>query len=453
MQKHQLHSNQGSLLIPSVMFTTVFAGLFAFAYRVQATPSGSHRSDGEHFTAQPRFALLCADDGTFSGAHELKYVLEAMTDKQIVHGASQWCQNNTFTFGMLSGVPVMVAVTGIGPQVAALCTAEVLEKYGDTISLEMTPPSPRSKSKTADKGLIFCGTSGFSPFVGGWDDEEQPEHEKNVVGVQKDEKCPILSTKQHNPIAIGSVCVTAASAAHNCQRCVHQSTLTSLDECTLPKCDDVGESSIFGECFFRQDTSLAEAFVSASPASFDRPAAEINDVVRAWFEANGNLDFNASSDGIPEAKVFGPLECAEIDSREFWVGAGDEMHCRRLVSRALNGAIPANRAVCVSAMEAIGAQQSVQKWINFQRLKHPDRKVQRTIPISIVAAASDYVYYPLTRKNITTIENAQEQVDKLWVQNETYIKNELATLKATYRYAVLTSNQVVLSFFQSIGQK
>lgn len=100
--------------------------------------------------------FLCADSGNFSGAHELGGILRAMEGRQEL--TLKHCQSAHLGIVRHAdghAVRSLAVTTGINYISSTLCTRSVLKLR-------------RERGYTYD-AMVFVGTSGFSPIVGGWD--------------------------------------------------------------------------------------------------------------------------------------------------------------------------------------------------------------------------------------------------------------------------------------------
>ncbi|KAH9577534.1 hypothetical protein LSM04_007799 [Trypanosoma melophagium] len=101
----------------------------------------------------PVTVFMCADSEDYSGAHELSFIQDAMINPRAVD--IPFCQ--TACFGQLVGkdgteFSALAVTTEIGYVSSTSCTVQLM-RYSS-----YTPTS-----------IVFLGTSGFSPFQGGFD--------------------------------------------------------------------------------------------------------------------------------------------------------------------------------------------------------------------------------------------------------------------------------------------
>ncbi|KPI86237.1 hypothetical protein ABL78_4710 [Leptomonas seymouri] len=104
----------------------------------------------------PIRVFLCADSGEYSGAHELGTLLRAMEETEVLQlPHCQFAQLGYIRHANGHAIRSLTVTTGIGYVSATLCTRSVL-RFRHQRGLDY-------------KSMVFVGTSGFSPMVGGWD--------------------------------------------------------------------------------------------------------------------------------------------------------------------------------------------------------------------------------------------------------------------------------------------
>jgi hypothetical protein len=100
--------------------------------------------------------FICADSGEYSGAHELGILQNSMEEVEVLHlSHCQSAQLGYIRHADGHRIRSMTVTTGIGYLSATLCTNSVLRF--------------RHHRDVNYKSIVFIGTSGFSPMVGGWD--------------------------------------------------------------------------------------------------------------------------------------------------------------------------------------------------------------------------------------------------------------------------------------------
>ncbi|KPA82026.1 hypothetical protein ABB37_03200 [Leptomonas pyrrhocoris] len=105
---------------------------------------------------EPIQVFMCADSGDYSGAHELGILQNSMEDAEVLKLAHcQSAQLGYIRHADGHAIRSLIVTTGIGYISATLCTSSVLRF--------------RHARHVEYKSIVFIGTSGFSPMVGGWD--------------------------------------------------------------------------------------------------------------------------------------------------------------------------------------------------------------------------------------------------------------------------------------------
>lgn len=100
--------------------------------------------------------FMCADSGEYSGAHELGILQNSMENAEVLQLAHcQSAQLGYIRHADGHAIRSLTVTTGIGYISATLCTTSVLRF--------------RLQRNLHYKSIVYIGTSGFSPMVGGWD--------------------------------------------------------------------------------------------------------------------------------------------------------------------------------------------------------------------------------------------------------------------------------------------
>ena len=350
-------------LLPSVVFVVVSLAISGCA----ASPTIVH-------------AYLCADNGTYSGMSELHYLEKVLKESRVLE--LPFCQSAYF--GTLPGaadkpVPAVLVTTGIGSDNAALCTQSLLERAA---SLELVISN-----------LIFVGTSGFSPVIGGFN--------------------PILpggcsAVQNVSLVSLGSVCVTNAAFDQTCGMCVSDAT-EEANECKRPNCHNHSSVSLFGQCSYSGSSELQQTIMDANEGiKLQSMPAVLVAGTNKWWSAEESTIFNSAPPTTPTITS----NCVEADSREIWVGAA-------------NDGTEVENVGCVSAMEAVG----------FLRVLHEHKGRFRG---AVIRGAANYDRYPLYRL----------LPHEVWAQNTSYVSSAEhgALVQAGYRYSILTTNAVLLNY-------
>lgn len=342
----------------------------------------------------PYFGLFCADNGTFSGSHELKYIIEALTNVQVVTTLNH-CQSASTGMLMTNGgnMPVLVITTGINELSSGLCTEQVV--FSNYIL----------------SSAIFVGTSGWSPFLSGGFNPTVPGGCNKVdAGVSK--------------LSLGSVCITSSSFDFGCGECVDHPFAT---ECSRPDCTLHDTQSLFGPCSFTGDVSLASALVAKAHATrLPNMGATLAKLSQDWWNANQAAE--GASDGPKVPTILSPSQCAESAQHSIWTGPRNDYLCREYTAKLVSASSPSDVS-CVSAMEGPGFIRSLKLFPGGN------------IPFAIVRGASNYDMYPLSALS-----------NNGWAQNATYTPAESHQkfVKEGFRFAVQTTNTVVLAYLKSL---
>lgn len=351
-------------------------------------------------------AFLCADNGTFSGTSELALVSSQVFQQEPIY--APYCQSAFFGYTYATGgkiVGVVLATTGIGEATAALCTQSLLVSSGLTFSK-----------------MIFVGTSGISPVIGGLNPA--------APGGCEEMNAPTT-------IAVGSVCVTHAAVDMSCGMCISNPVASASDlpnECSRPNCNGHLNEAMYGTCTQTGSAALASSIFQASAGrSFSPQPAAIATGSALWWAAHEAVDY--------ETRTHPPLtpsllsNCVEADAHQIWVGAPLDYLCREYSAELLGSAHSAQSVPCVVAMESTGFLNAVNGFNSGN-----------AIEAAVVRAAANWDMYPLTAPsgNLNT--------SLRWLQNTTYVSDSdhLAFVKAAYQYAVRTSNEVILNFIKSV---
>lgn len=354
---------------------------------------------------EPITAFLCADNGTFSGQSELSYVAQTVFQQESI--SIPYCQSATFGYTYAAGnriVGVVLVTTGIGEASAASCTQSLLSNSGYTFSR-----------------MIFVGTSGWSPVLGGF--------LPTAPG-----GCAPLS----NPttIAVGSVCVTSAAVDMSCGMCISNPAVDATNlpnECSRPNCNGHTQESMYGPCIQHGSVALANQIrESNSGIVFPSQPSAVKSGTMAWWAAN-----QAAPQSSRLAPPFVPIltgDCVEADAHQIWVGAPMDYLCREYASEILG--TNSQFIPCVVAMESTGFLAAVRGYSSFSG---------DVIDAVVIRAASNWDMYPLVSATPGSVNDTLR-----WVQNTTYTSeaSHLEFVKAGYQYAVNTSNQVILNFIK-----
>lgn len=355
----------------------------------------------------PVIGIFCADNGTFSGLSEIAFISEKVHSQVALDGVENACQSaliGTMQLHNGSIANIVLATTGIGALNAALCTTALLRLP----SLQFLE-------------IIFTGTSGFSPVLGGF--------EPTAPGGCHSQYLPTT-------VAIGSVCVTSTAYDGSCGECISNPYADGNNlpnECSRPNCANHTSTSLFGKCSETLPNGLALSIVAAnSGVTFPTQSAAVVAGSVSWWAAHEVVD-DYTRQHPPSVPTL-HTNCAEIDVRQISPGAPLDYLCREY-SAELLGLTPAT-TLCVAAMESTGFLQAVRQ------------SQQKNVKVAVVRAASNWDMFPLSA---APGENSTFALR--WLQNTTYVSSldKLAFTKESYQYAIQTSNVVVLNYFSTLS--
>jgi len=384
--------------------------------------------------------ILTADDGSMVGISEGMEIKELLTESHYVVFDQETLFCEDVTHGTLFGSSIILATTGIGHDRAALCLRGLLSAYHEII-----------------KEIMFLGTGGFSPALG---------------GVLNSEDCdsPVVPTKD-TIVPIGSVCVSPITTNWDCHKCVWPAKVESA--CQEAPCTMHDRSDIFGDygCSYYTTPTLADELLDASkfldPAL---PNPELQSLSRRYWDAMSNGTGQPYSDflGDMKPKVFDYTQCAEATSNTFWVGTPYDELARKYVASVINDAFsselfhqtkprrnllePATKysTVTVSAMEGVG-------WMEVLALEEVLLKYNR-IPAVNIRGAADYTTPPLSKEyQVVKDANADANQEDSGEWNGNW--NELAQFSEDlqgdsfttqgYLFAMHTTSEIVLNLFKT----
>lgn len=434
----------------------------------------------------PVHVFLAADNGTYSGMHELYYIRAAMRYSTAIEidgcrsasfGFLEKPQRDALTWGVenrqrhanesaargLRKVPVLAVTTGIYVTSSAACTAAVM-------ALPMF----------SVQSVTLIGTAGVSPVVGGggWNAQVPPPTQR-AMSDEKREKNTNPVCQQHwsaeaEKVALGSVCVTYGALLQECGHCIEENAVSSL--CSRPRCSMHNSTTFFGPCGFRHpSSSFAEHMKGAMfRKPFPAPPAIVKEAMQAFWEVNDAVPEYAKStensgkarsrrmqaklaaeEAVNASEVILSynrvppstpilLNCAEVATSQILAGPRSDILCRQYTDELFDGIYPAKDLSCVQAMEGMGV-------LHVMTREYPQ------VPVAIVRGASNYDMFPLSRQehllNRTTNANgvSKEEWFVSWDQKEHYVSDDRfhEFTKASYRYSIETASAVVLNFFLS----
>lgn len=354
-------------------------------------------------------AFLCADNGTFSGLGELDFVSQTVHSQVKLDVPS--CVSAFIGYATTAkntSVTIVIATTGIGAVNAALCTAELLQNPDVTFTQ-----------------MVFVGTSGMSPVVGGFD--------PIVPG-----GCSEMNTP--TTVAVGSVCVASAALDMSCGMCISNpigGENNLPNECSRPNCKNHTSESLFGPCSQSSPAQLANVITEVNRGfAFPVQPEVVASGTTLWWGAHQAVDAATRMNPPRTPTIFG--NCVEADAHQIWVGSPLDYLCREYTAELLGAPHSSENVVCTVAMESTGFLAAVKRSSSGGALPE----------VAIVRAAANWDMYPLANAggsaaNTTTLR---------WAQNTSYVNENvhLAFVKASYRYAVQTSNDVVLNYIAQL---
>ncbi|KAK7196659.1 hypothetical protein NESM_000605000 [Novymonas esmeraldas] len=455
------------------------AATISYVHRYQqlAEAKSAAAHDADRLPPVPVHVFLAADDGTYSGMHELFYITAAMrygTRMQVegcrsaLFGFLEKPVRDPLTWGVdnaqrtdgtargLRKIPVLAITTGIYVTSSAACTATVMELPMFSV-----------------QSVTLIGTAGVSPVVGGggWNPRTPPP---SAGPVEASEAAANPACQQHwapdaQKVALGSVCVTYASLLQECGRCVEDDDLTSL--CTRPRCSMHNHTAAFGPCALRHPvSSFAEQMKGAMYGKpFPAPSATVREAMQVFWESNeAATDYVAAEDSAaapsrrararaanrpasapapdtvlsynrlpPTTPIL--LHCAEVSTSQILAGPRSDVLCRQYTEEVFGGLYAAKDLSCVQAMEGMGV-------LHVLTREYP------TVPAAIVRGGSNYDMFPLSRHvyhlNST---GGDDEWYVAWDQKEHYVSDVdfHRYTRASYQYSIETASAVVLNYFLS----
>ncbi|KAI5686319.1 hypothetical protein MNV84_02868 [Leishmania braziliensis] len=449
---------------------------------VRAEPAPFAASDRAPVRAH---VFLAADNGTYSGMHELFYIRAAMrysSDLQVegcrsavfgflekpVRNPVRWgthSQRRTANESVVRGlrmVPVLAVTTGIYVTSAASCTAAVMELPMFSV-----------------QSVTLIGTAGVSPVVGGggWNPHVPPAapvgESVEASEVAANPACQRHWAPDSEKVALGSVCVTYASLQQECGLCVEEDDLPSL--CSRPRCRMQNSTTLFGSCAFRHPMSsfamqmknamYGKPFPSPSPTVlkamqlFWKANEAVTDYVAAVEDTKTGLGRSvrvstagsdppaSASEAVLSYNRLPPstpilLNCAEVSTSQILAGPRSDVLCRQYTEEVFQGLYAAKDLSCVQAMEGMGV-------LHVLTTEYP------FLPVAIVRGGSNYDMFPLSRhvyrlnRTVTRGQRSNNDWYVAWDQKEHYLSDDEfhRYTRASYQYSIETASAVVLNYF------
>ena len=349
-------------------------------------------------TTQTFTLILTADSGKFAGVSEAEYIILAMGNTaKAVPPQHKSCQQ--IIGGIIHDQNVFVVTTGIGPVSAALCTHHFMLACSKHV-----------------RELVFFGTSGWSPQMGG------------VIDSKRGCNDTIHSRK---PIArIGDVCITPMAVNWDCkksswsqQAAGYPNVCTHLAEDSSP----VNES-LHGMCLFGSplpsSLALANKILTLAKTTIypERPTSIQHAEMLYWnamANGTGNTFFYNTTQQPITPSVYGYRECVEVDSQFMYSGAPWDQVAREYAAMAIGQGVGSTDVFAVAAMEAIGFAEAM---IQFPR-----------IPFTNIRVASNMNHGYLIQKEKGHVFEVPPNID----------------MSDGYKYAIQTGSQIILQMFAS----
>ncbi|GET92127.1 hypothetical protein, unknown function [Leishmania tarentolae] len=400
------------------------------------SPASASAVAGEHVTV-----FMCADSGNFSGAHELSGLTNAMEKTQVL--SLKYCQSAYLGYIRHAdghAVRSLVVTTGINYINSMLCTRSVLKL--------------RRQHGYIYEAMVFIGTSGFSPMVGGWDptntssytafkaseQEAMMKGEATTVGVREEEarlqqvavnngQLLALSTASQlnfenartgeqldwdgcsprvpsaiTQLSLGSVCVTSTAYLMETGSCTEH---VRHSQCSRPHCTNFrNKLGSVTKVFFASD-ALAKKIEAAS---YRKTWPKVPEIVK-----EGQMRFWAANEAVesvgegeeryraaPSHPSF--VTCAEATGNTINAGAERDYLCREHATQAL--AIAQRRLAELQHGEAATQEPSLttQNVVCVRAMESMgflqsvvEDNTARDIPVAVVRSAAHYNTYPMKK--------------------------------------------------------
>mmetsp|Transcript_8826 Transcript_8826/g.29203 ORF Transcript_8826/g.29203 Transcript_8826/m.29203 type:complete len:478 (+) Transcript_8826:283-1716(+) len=414
---HAVHVAWSTIIIAAGLALVMTSRLWPLEAQDAKMLFCSAKYGGEKLTV-----LMVADPGHMSGTHEATYYLKQMSKvKDIPLGETGACMS--ITKGVLLGQHVLVITTGIGPMSAASCMLELVH-CGHII-----------------KDVIFSGSSGSSPQVG---------------GVLDPDNC--TEANGGEIMGIGDVCVTPFSVNFDCHKSTWESDSKDYPNiCNLPG-QEAGpdRADLFGDCIYTGSVALADEILAASrklkyldPSEAAEPHAPAFPGPKTQFYATVARDegvyWGAMSAGTgrdyklrKHPHVWNYTVCTEVNTQFFFSGSPYETRARNYSATTINqakmemGLTYPNRTmrevIAVGDMESVGYMAVLERYNQLAALG----AAHKPIPFTSVRAKSNH--------NIAPIQRAPQQPGVWQPQAHPPFDN----FTSGYGYAIQSYSAVVL---------
>ncbi|KAJ1454673.1 hypothetical protein M885DRAFT_617996 [Pelagophyceae sp. CCMP2097] len=376
--------------------------------------------------AEPHSLIMVADSGTFVGFGEASVLSAAATTLAEDPNAGRFVCERALR-GVWFGQRALLVTTGIGETHAALCLESILQAYDGMI-----------------KEVIFLGTAGGSPAVGGIIDSDRCDAAP-LEGVD-------VAVLEERVVGIGDVCVSPFSTDWDCQHCTWAApgapagARVGGGACAAAPCSLHARADIFGDygCSYFAAVDLADEVLRA-PRDMPPTSPAVADMEKRFWAATGRaapLWEKAHAKRGPQARVHGYGECAEATSMTYWSGAPYDELARDYVAALIDladeglGIAPQrNRTradvLAISAMEGSG-------WM--EALKLSAKWMAGNVPSVNIRGIADYTHEPLVRGK-----------DGAWREDASWLTGaeRVNATRDGYVEAIRTTSAVILALFEN----
>ena len=379
----------------------VLSVLAAAVATAAATADASVGGGGIHL-------VMTADPGYYSGLSEGHVVLEHMRNTvNISRDLDQCAAVVEGTLGPRQ-TPISLITTGIGHDNAASCMVDVLRWY--------------EHRGVAVLDVIYMGTSGWTPRVGGWFDPVA------------DPTCSAPKVATTGLVGIGDTCISPMTFLLNCGFCTW--TDGTLGECAAPACTKHDDSSVFGQCsFYKAEKALADSLYKLATSLTYQPRGPVlHGYVDQYWRAVWN-GLNESQAPRPQNTpvLYDYTVCSETATYDLWSGTPKDYQCRlylsQMITKATGKITKPDEVLCVAAMEGPG-------WVSV--LMKKATKTGKAIPFVNVRAASNYAITPLYKNGEGVLLRNDSWITASKMENFT---------KEGYQYAIGVASKIVLAHY------